>query len=246
VFATCGRAACAALAALVAFPLLLDAAPPQTTAAGVILPAGTIETIVLDQAASSATTQPGAVIQAHLLGTIVLHGRVLVDAGTPVRLVVTERRRAGNGASGELFLRVDPLQLEGGIWLPLQLLHPVLSPLLVAHDTQDITLPRAAKMPEPNDDVILPSGTRLRARTAATIDASNPDHTILRTPAPFIYSTDEPYSPFTPIPLATLGPRPSTPPRGRQRGRRGKPTPRPSPTESPTSTPTPTAAPTAS
>src|SRR5579883_3091093 len=131
-------AALAATAIAAALPLLSYAAPPQPAAAGVILPAGTIETIVLEQRADSASTEPGATIAARLHSAIKLRDKTLVPAGTPVHLVVTETRRAGAGVSGELFLRIEPIHLADGLSLPLRLLHPVLSPLLVAANREDI------------------------------------------------------------------------------------------------------------
>src|SRR5579875_136632 len=231
-----GSAAFAVLAAVAAaLPLLTFAAPPQPTAAGVILPSGTIETIVLDQPIDSATAQPGAAIPAHLRGPIELRGKTLAPSGASLRVVVTETRRAGAGAEGALFLRVESVPLSGAPPLPLRLLHPYLTPPLVAANPKDIVLPNNAKpQPKAGQDLVLPRGTMLAARTTATLDATQADGVRLMTPAPYTLSTDAPYSAFTPIPLATLDPnRPSAPP-GRGRGRRGRPTPSPSPSPSPT------------
>jgi hypothetical protein len=232
-------AACAALAAAVVLPWLVYAAPPQTTAAGVILPSGTAETLVLDQNIDSATTQPGATIAAHLHNAIVLHGNVLARAGTPVRLFVTETRRAGAGASGEIFLRVEPVELGGGIALPLQLLHPAMTPILVAANPQDVTLPahHPKETLKAGTDLILPPGTLLRARTGVTLDASNPNQLKVATPPPYTFSTEQPYSAFTPIPLFTMNPNYTQPPRRRGRA---TPSPSPSPTPSPSPSPSPT------
>ena len=221
-----------ALAAAVAVPWLARAVPPQTTAAGVILPAGTSEMLVLDQSIDSATTQPGATIPAHLRNAIVLHETVLARAGAPVRLRVTQTRRAGAGVGGQIVLRVEPLELAGGIALPLQLVHRALTPVLVAANPQDVALPLKEK-PKAGADLMLPPGTLLRARTSATLDASNPNQTKVTSPPPYTFSTDQPYAAFTPIPLYTLNPH-YTPPPGR---RRGKAAPKPSPSPSPSPTP---------
>lgn len=229
-------AACAALAAAIVVPWLVYAAPPQTTAAGVILPAGSSEMLVLDQSVDSATAQPGATIAAHLRGAIVLHGKVLARAGTAVRLIVAETRRAGAGAGGEVFLRVEPLELAGGIALPLQLQHPALTPVLVAANPQDVALPNSKEKPKAGTDLMLPPGTVLRVRTSATLDASDPDQTKVTTPPPYTFSTDQPYAAFTPIPLYTLNPHYTQPP-GRRRGN-ARPTATPSPSPSPSPSPT--------
>jgi len=236
-------AACAALAAFVALPLLVFAAPPQKSAAGVILPAGTSETLVLDQSIDSASTQPGATIAAHLRDAIVLRSTVLAPAGATVHLLVAETRRAGAGASGEVFLRVEPLQLAGGITLPLQLVYPSMTPLLVAANPSDIRLPHErAKSLKAGTDLVLPPGTLLSARTAATLDASSPNRTVVQTPPPYTYSTEEPYAAYTPIPLSTLNPYRTAPPR--KRGGKARPTASPSPSSSPSPSPTPSPLPT--
>lgn len=234
-------AAFAALAAtVVVIPIFVYAAPPQSSAAGVILPAGTVETIVLDAPVETAKTEPGATIAAHLRNAIAVGGRILAPAGSPVRLVVTEIRPAGAGASGQVLLHVDRVSLTGGLNLPLSLLHPSLTPLLVGANREDIVLPPAFKEPlRSGADLSLPPGTMLLAKTAEAIDATQPGEPRLMTPSPFLYSTDEPYSAFTPIPLATINPNYTPPPRGK-RGRRGKPKPSPSPRSSPSASPTPT------
>ncbi|MGH7661789.1 MAG: hypothetical protein ACRENA_12850 [Vulcanimicrobiaceae bacterium] len=230
------------MAAAVALPWFVDAAPPQTPAAGVILPAGTIETIVLDESVDSSTSQPGSTIAAHLHGAIVLREKVLARAGAPVQLLVTATRRAGAGASGEIFLRVRPVELAGGIALPVELLHPAMTPVLVAANPQDVTLPHSKEQLKSGTDLRLPPGTLLRARTSATLDASNPSQTKLTTPPPYTFSTDQPYAAFTPIPLFTMNPKYTQPPR-RRRGKAAassspSPSPSASPSASPSSTPT--------
>lgn len=223
-------AACAALAAAVAVPWLAHAAPPQTPAADVILPAGTTEMLVLDQGIDSATTQPGATIAAHLRTAIVLRENALARAGAPVHLRVTETRRAGAGVGGEIVLLVEPLELAGGIQLPLQLAHRAITPVLIAANPQDVALPHSKEKPKPGADVLLPRGTLLRARTSATLDASNPGQTKVSSPPPYTFSTDQPYAAFTPIPLYTLNPQYTPSPGGRGRG---APKPSPSPTAIP-------------
>jgi hypothetical protein len=239
---TRGSAALAVLVASVAFPLLVWAADPsQQTAVGFLLPAGTAETIVLDQAIDSAQIQPATIVNGHLRSPIVLRGKVLAPADTPIRMVVTATRRAGDGVSGEVVLRVEPVGLQGGISLPVHLVHPALSPLLVLANPQDIVISTHARGElHQGKDLMLPRGTLFRAATSATLDATNPEKIVVATPPPYTISTDRPYSIFTPIPLTTYNPHASPPP-GRRRGRR-KPEPSPSPSgtasESPAPTPT--------
>jgi len=224
-----GAAALAALAAVAAVPLLVRAAPPQVTAAGVILPAGAAETIVLDRDVDSDNTLPGTTVPAHLRAAIVLRGRIVVPSGKPVRLVVTETRRSADGIGGEIFLRAESLEIAEGLAMPLRLVHPVLSAPLIARNRVDVVLPPHAKQPADNGNLVLPAGTLLLARTGATLDASHPDQLTVSTPAPYIISTDRPYSAYTPIPLTTLNPNATQPPRRRK----GRHTPPPAPSASP-------------
>ena len=238
-------AACAALAASFAIPLLVRADPPHTAAAGFLLPAGTTQTIVLDQQIDSAETEPGTLVRAHLRDPIVVRGKTLAPAGAQVQLIVSATRRSSEGVSGQIMLRLEPpLHLSDGLNLPMRLLYPVLSPLLVAANTTDITLPPDAKIEQikRGADLILPKGTMLRAKTTVTLDATNSQQDMLVAPAPYTISTEKPYAAFTPIPLVTYHPRATPPPRNR----RGRGTPAPSPSSSPTATPSPSASPTAS
>jgi hypothetical protein len=161
-----------------------------------------------------------------------------------VHLVVTATRRAGAGVSGELFLRIEPIHLADGLSLPLRLLHPVLSPLLVAANREDIVFPANARtLPKDGSDLILPVGTILRATTTATLDATNPDRITLQTPPPYTLSTTEPYAAFTPIPLFTYDPHGTPVPRKGKRPQTGTITPSPSPVPSVFATATPTSFP---
>jgi len=245
VTATRKGAALAALVASVAIPLLVRADPSQPAAAGFLLSAGSPETIVLDRAVSTADLEPGAVIPAHLRDPIALRGKTLAKTGAPLRLVVTEVRRAGNGVGGEVVLRVEPVQLDDDLKLPMRLLHPALSATLVLANPDDVVLPATFKGAPlaRGTDLSLPPGTQLRARTTVTIDATNPNKTVLATPLPYTISTDRPFAAFTPIPLTTYNPAAFTP---RPRRRRGKATPTPSPSPSPSETSSPTPNPTPS
>ena len=229
-------AAFAALAASVALPLLVHADPSQAPAAGFLLSAGAPEVIVLDHSINSAQIEPGDIVPAHLRQAIVVRGKTLAAAGEPVHLVVTEVRRAGNGVSGEVVLRVEPLHLNDNLALPVRLSHPAMSPLLVLANAEDITLTAKAKGElHRGSDLILPAGTALRAHTAATIDATDLQKIVVVTPPPYTISTDRPYSAFTPIPLVTYNPSAFTPPPRR----RGTPSPSPSPSASESVTPAP-------
>jgi len=246
VTATRVGAVLAALTASVAIPLLVRADPSQPAAAGFLLSAGSYETIVLDHAVSTADVEPGAVVGAHLRDAIVVRGKTLAKAGTPVQLFVTEVRRAGDGVGGEVVLRVEPVHLEGQLNLPMRLLHPALSATLVLANPDDIVLPAKDKSAQPvrGSDLILSPGTQLRARTMATIDATDPNRTVLATPLPYTLSTERPYAAFTPIPLTTYDPKAFTPPPRRRRGRRKpSPSPSPSPSASETVSPTPNPSP---
>jgi hypothetical protein len=231
----------AALVASVAIPLLVRADPSQPAAAGFLLFAGSVETIVLDHTVSTAELEPGAIVPAHLRDAIVLRGKTLAKAGTPLHLIVTEVRRAGNGVGGEVVLRVESLRLDDELNLPLRLQHPALSATLVLANPDDVVLPAKARSSPPvrGSDLTLAPGTQLRARTTVTVDATDPNKTVLATPLPYTISTDRPFAAFTPIPLTTYNPAAFTPrPRRRRRGK-ATPSPSPSPSSSETASPTP-------
>jgi hypothetical protein len=232
----------AALIASVAIPLSVRADPSQPAAAGFLLSAGSPVTIVLDHTVSSAELEPGAIIPAHLREAIVLRGRTLAPAGTQMHLIVTEIRRAGNGVGGEVVFRVEPVHLADDVNLPMRLIHPSLSATLVLANPDDIVLPAKAKtLPARGADLTLPPGTQLRARTTLTVDATNPNKTVLASPMPYTISTDRPYAAFTPIPLTTYNP--NFTPAPRRRGR-ATPSPSPSPSQTATESPTPSPSPT--
>ena len=235
----------AALTASVAIPLLVCANPSQPDATGFLLSAGSFETIVLDHTVSTAELEPGAIIPAHLRDAIVLRGKTLAKAGTPLHLIVTEVRHAGNGVGGEVVLHVEPVHLDDELTLPMRLVHPALSATLVLANPDDIALPAKQKASPPvrGSDLTLSPGTLLRARTTVTLDATDPNRTVLATPLPYTLSTDRPYAAFTPIPLTTYNPAAFTP---APRRRRGQPTPSPSPSPSPSESATPTPNPTPS
>jgi len=244
VTATRVGAALAALLASVAIPLSIRADPSQPAAAGFLLSAGSPQTIVLDHTVSSAEMEPGAIVPAHLRDAIVVRGKTLAPAGAPMHLIVTQIRRAGNGVGGEIVFRVEPVHLADDLNLPMRLLHPALNATLVLANPDDIVLPAKAKSsPGLSADLTLPPGTQLRARTTLTVDATNPNKTVLASPMPYTISTDRPYAAFTPIPLTTYNPNFTPPPR-----RRGRATPTPSPSPSPSQTasesPTPSPSPT--
>jgi hypothetical protein len=234
----------AALIASVAIPLSVRADPSQPAAAGFLLFAGSPVTIVLDHRVSSAELEPGAIIPAHLREAIVLRGKTLAPAGTQMHLIVTDIRRAGNGVGGEVVVRVEPVHLADDVNLPMRLMHPAMSATLVLANPEDIMLPPKAKtLPAHGADLTLPPGTQLRARTTLTVDATNPNKTVLASPMPYTISTDRPYAAFTPIPLTTYNP--NFTPAPRRRGRHTPtPSPSPSPSETATATPTPSPSPT--
>lgn len=233
----------AALVASVAIPLSVWADPSQPAATGFLLSAGSPQTIVLDHTVSTAELEPGAIIPAHLRDAIVLRGKTLAPAGTQVHLIVTEIRRAGDGVGGEVVFRIEPVHLADDLSLPMRLIHPALSATLALANPDDVALPKAKSQPLIRGaDLTLPPGTQLRARTTLTVDATNPQKTVLASPMPYTISTDRPYAAFTPIPLTTYNPAAFTPPPRRRRGR-ATPSPSPSPSETASESPTPSPTP---
>ncbi|MBV8356198.1 MAG: hypothetical protein JO101_12805, partial [Candidatus Eremiobacteraeota bacterium] len=232
--------ACAALAALasVVVPLLVRADPPPSQgAAGFVLPTRTTVALVLQNPLGSATSTPGETAYARIAAPLTLQGRTLAPRGSEVVLTVTAIRHASPAVDGAIFLSVSALRLTTGADLPLSLSHPVISPLLVAANPQDIRIPGAAPSQPPlGSEIVLPSGTVLRATTEAAVDATDPQRTVIVTPPPYTLSTDRPYSAFTPIPLFTYNTRFYTP--APRRGSRGRARPSASPSPTPTSTST--------
>ncbi len=178
--------------------------------------AGTLLDLVLDEAIDSRSTPAGTLVKVHLEKPLEVGGIVLAAAGAPGNLKVVAARKAdAPDHDGSLEIYLEPFPLAGHGLLPLRAVAEFL--------TVEAGAGRKAR------DLTLPAGSIVRARTGATIDATNPAAIAIIMPAPFVTNTDPIHSDFTPIPLFTFAPAPPK-------------RPRPSPSPSPSASATPPAA----
>ena len=167
--------------------------------------AGSYLNVVLDEEVSSRTASAGTLIKIHLEKPLELGGVTLAPAGSAGTLkVVAAQKAAAPDRDGTLEIYLEPFPIAGHGSLPLRAVHESLS-----------VEPTAGK----GRDLSLPAGAILRARTGATIDATNPAAIAIVAPPPFITNTDPIHSDFTPIPVFTFAP---------QLPRRPRPSPTPS------------------
>ena len=207
--------------------------------------AGTSLNLVLDEAIDSRSTPAGALVKVHLEKSLEVGGIVLAVAGAPGTLkVVAARRASAPDRDGALEIYLEPFPLAGHGVLPLRAVAEFLTVEVSAGQAstndltdlaKDVAIPGHAiyRAVRKGRDLTLPAGSIVRARTGATIDATNPAAIAVVIPPPFVTNTDPIHSDFTPIPLFTFAPVPP---------KRPKPSPSPSASPSPSSDATPPAA----
>jgi hypothetical protein len=242
VAAVCAAAAVGAApqsARAIIVPTPAPAAKPLSSPTGTpnstILPLDSSLFFVLDQTLSSRSTA-GSVVRAHLRDPIVLAGRTIAAAGSPVEIEVTQANRAQMGnEDGSVEIYFKALRLADGKHIPLITPTPHIDPHVTAGQTNtrnitdtvgDIFIPGhyIYHMLRKGRDVVLGPGTVLRARTAASLSVATSGGVVIATPQPFVTVKDTPHPAFVPAPVYT--------PPGFH-----LPTPKPSPSPHPTSTP---------
>jgi len=213
----------------------IPATSPTGTPNSTILPLDSSLFFVLDETISSAAT-PGSRVRAHLRDPIVLTGRTVAPAGTPVEIEITQASRAHMGnEDGSVDIYFEALTLPGGKRIPLITPTAHIDPHMsvgqyntraVTDTVGDIFIPGhyIYHMLRKGHEVALGPGTVLRARTAASISVASGGALVIATPQPFVTVRDTPHPAFVPAPLYT--------PPGFHMA-----TPKPSPSPHPTSTP---------
>ncbi len=87
---------------------------PPLEPASVTLPAGERVSVRMIDGISSSQNSPGQVFRASLYGPLVSHGRVVVRAGAPVSVVLTDSKGAGRiKGNSELVVRLSRLEYHG-------------------------------------------------------------------------------------------------------------------------------------
>jgi hypothetical protein len=199
-----------------------------------VLPLNSSLFFVLDGTLSS-RAGAGTIVRAHLRDPIVLAGKTIAPAGSPVEIEISQATRAHMGnEDGSVDIYFKALRLAGGQVLPLTTPTAHIDPHVsvgqyntraVTDTIGDIFIPGhyLYHMLRKGHDVTLAPGTVLRARTGAALSLAN-GAVVLATPAPFVTAGDTPHPAFSPEPLYT--------PPGFV-----LPTPKPSPSTTPTSKP---------
>jgi len=207
---------------------------------------------VLDDPISSKGSKAGQLVNAHLRDAIVVGGRVLAPAGTPVKIRIVDVSPSDIlDQYGFVDIFFEPLQLSDGRDLPLRAPVGRLAPrdsaghesTVGAEDTVgDIFIPYYSfyQIFRKGKNFVLQPGATLPAQTDATVSAQPNGAMAIVTPRPPSASVEVPNSTFPVEPMATpFGPSAQE---GRPR-RLPRSTPTPSPTPSPSSLPSPTATP---
>ena len=219
-------------------PTVAPTAAPVDTA---VLPLGSPIDFVLDDTISSSKSQAGSIVHMHLKNDLIVNNVKLAPAGTPATLRILGAHRATAGDNdGSLQIAIPPLDLPDRGALPIRANHEYLtidrtggqlSTRSTTDTITDVFVPGAvlSNALRKGRDFVLPPGSVLRAQTAATVDAHDPQAIVVVLPRPMVMNLDAPHADFTPSPIYT--PQPAPPPKR-------KPTPKPSPTAPP---PTPAA-----
>lgn len=217
-------------------PAAAPTATPTGTPNSTVLPLDSSLFFVLDETISS-RLKPGTLVRAHLRDGLVLDGKTIAPAGTPVEIEVSQAVPAHMGnEDGSVDIYFESLRLADGKSIPLDTPTGHIDPHIsvgqyntraVTDTVGDIFIPGhyIYHMLRKGRDVALGPGTVLRARTGASIMIEG-SAVVVSTPHPFITVEDTPHPAFSPAPMYT-------PPGFRL------PTPKPSPSVQPTSTSTP-------
>lgn len=184
-------------------------------------------------------------VKAHLKNAIVVAGRTIAAAGSPVEIRVVDSSAADIADTyGFVDIYFEPLKLADGRELPLRTPVGRLSPnvssghesTVAAEDTAgDIFVPYYPlwQIFRKGKNFVLGSGSVLPAKTEATVTARSNGAIGIVTPEPLNESTEAPNATFPVVPMATpFGPE------GRPQHSRAAPTPTPAPTPAPSASPT--------
>lgn len=194
-------------------PRVEPTSTPTGTPNSTVLPFDSSLFFVLDDTISSHTA-PGTHVRAHLRDPIVLLGRTVVPAGTPVAIEVTQSAAAQVGnVDGSVEFYFGSLALPGGKSLPLSTPTARIDPHMTAGQEStraltdtvgDIFIPGhfLYHILRKGADVTLRPGTVIRARTAAALTLAH-GAVAVSTPAPFVTDSEAPHAAFSIAPLAT-------------------------------------------
>jgi hypothetical protein len=212
---------------------------PTATTYGNVLPFDTTLQFVLDDPISSKASKAGQTVRAHLRYDVVVGGRTIVPAGTPVEIRIVNSSAADLAdVYGFVDIFFEPLPLPGGRTLPLRAPVARLTPSVTAghastvgaEDTVgDIFVPYYPlyQILRKGKNFVLGPGSVIPANTEATLTAAPNGSIAIVTPRPLARSTDPPVSTFPVAPLATpFGPSVEMP------HHKATPSPSPSPTPS--------------
>ncbi|MBV9333402.1 MAG: hypothetical protein JO146_05295 [Candidatus Eremiobacteraeota bacterium] len=192
----------------------------------------------MDDPISSKSSKGGTMVHGHLKDPIVIAGRTIAAAGTPVEIRILDSSAADIADTyGFVDIYFEPLKLADGRRLPLRTPIARLSPTVssghestvAAEDTAgDIFVPYYSlwQIFRHGKNFVLGAGSVLPAKTEATLTARSKGAIAIVTPQPLNQSTESPNATFPVMPIATpFGPEVATP--------RPRTTPSPTPTPSP-------------
>ncbi|MBC5829382.1 MAG: hypothetical protein GIW98_04220 [Candidatus Eremiobacteraeota bacterium] len=196
-----------------------SATPTPLPANAAVLPLDSSLLFVLDDRVNSRTSRSGDYIRMHLKDPLVLNGQTVAPAGTPARFrIVTATAAQSPDVDGSVDVFFDKIDLPQHGALPVrsarthwtnEMTAGQASTAGVTDTIKDIFVPYHAlyRAFRKGSELDLRSGTVVRVRTAATIDASKSGAVSIVTPPPFHLNVDAPHSDYTPLPLATVAPK---------------------------------------
>ena len=215
-------------------------APSAIPSGATVLPLGSSLFFVLDDRISSKTNRSGDVVRAHLRDALVLNGSTIAPAGAPMFIKIADVHGArAPDEDGSVDIFFDSLTLSNHAMLPLHAPTSHLSVRVSAGEAstanitdqvKDVFIPYhyLYRMFRKGAELQLETGTLLRARTAATVDATKGGKVSIISAPPISTSIDPVHSDYKPRPITTM-----------------PPTKEPLPTVAPKITPTPSPGPSA-
>jgi hypothetical protein len=152
-------------------------AQAQAPPAAHLLPAGTRLDFVADDTVNADAVKAGGRYRVHLAHDLLLDGTAIAAAGTPARLIVTDKEKAADG-SAQVFFTLAEFKLRAGE-LPVTAVDAIV----------------AGVKP----------GQTIPALTGGSVERTA-ERVVIHVPVPVELSSDDPHAAYVPPPMKTAGP----------------------------------------
>lgn len=196
-------------------PLPKPTPSPSAPPPGNVLPFDSTLLFVLEDPISSKNARTGAFVRAHLKEPIVVAGRTVAPAGSPVQIKIVDSSAADIADTyGFVDIFFEPLSLPDGRMLPLRTQVARLAPnvssghesTVAAEDTVgDIFVPYYPiwQILRKGKNFVMGTGSVIPAQTEATITAQRNGTIAIVTPPPLQTGTEPAAATFPVSPIAT-------------------------------------------